>query len=83
MYRNHDPKHFREKLVFSAAIHLFLDWLPGFLNKEGDSVKKFNGNPGQPVVHFFRRWEGNRSFNFIPKTTLPGAGLIHNMQKAV
>ena len=83
MYRNHDPKHFREKLVFSAAIHLFLDWLPGFLNREGDSVLKFNANPGQPVIHFFRRWEGDRSLNFILKTTPPGAGLIHNMQKAV
>ena len=83
VYCNHDPRHFREKLVFSVAIHLFLDWLPGFLNKEGHSILKFNGNPGQPVVHFFRHWEGDRNSNFIPKTTPPGAGLIHNMTKAV
>ena len=82
VYCNHDPRHFREKLVFSVAIHLFLDWLPGFLNKEGHSILKFNGNPGQPVVHFFRHWEGDRNYNFIPKTTPPGAGLIHNMTKA-
>jgi len=83
VYKNHEPKNFREKLVFSVAIHLFLEWLPGLLNLDGDTVMKYHGNPGQPVVHFFRHWEGDRAYNFRPKTTPPGAGLIHNMSKAV